>query len=150
MNKDKILQTLEDLKKLITEDKLEDKPWPQEGDECFVLWHDGDVIDLIYKKNFEPRLLQGDVFRTKEVAERERDRRDLLAKLWRESTFVPDWNKCKQKKYYQFYNHDEEKWEVDCVSWSQDIFDRPHYATREEAQAVIDNNNLSVLLGGRG
>jgi hypothetical protein len=60
-----------------------DKPWPQEGDECFVLLSDGGAIKVSHKNDgfhINP-FNQGNIFRTEAEAIKERDRREVEQKL---------------------------------------------------------------------
>lgn len=71
-----------------TQDKLdqEQKPWPQNGDEYYVITDDGIVSDPFIFGHYEHDIgakLMGNFFRTAEEAERERDRRILIADMKR-------------------------------------------------------------------
>lgn len=97
--------------------KEKEQEWPKYGGTVFCLESTGEIEEVVYTHSLVCFLHQGNVFRTKEAAERERDRRALLTKLLRESTFVPDWSDDNQYKYYPVYNHQDKNWFVSSMIW---------------------------------
>jgi len=57
------------------------KPWPQEGDEVFILHVNGDIYKYIYADSVKPLVGQGHGFRTRAEAEAEWHYRDVAYKL---------------------------------------------------------------------
>lgn len=58
--------------------------WPKEGDEAYVSCNDGDISKIVFgvvPSYHREILTQGNLYRTKEEAEHERDRRALIKEL---------------------------------------------------------------------
>lgn len=101
----------------IARKQAETKPWPQVGDEYWLLGTDGFTATTGWVGNGnEPKwLAQGNIFKTKALAEREGARRIVTQKLKMlvPSDWVPDWKDRQQKKWcilFDEYSIDDLKW----------------------------------------
>lgn len=79
---------IDELQKQINEKEqlLEDfkrKNWPQKNDEIYIVYGNGDIGKRIYLCNdiYSGILKQGNMFRTKEEAEKEIEKREILTEL---------------------------------------------------------------------
>lgn len=87
------------------------------GDKYFLLPSDGMVSESIWGdyKFDNGALSQGNIFKTKEAAKRERDRRALLQRFRQfRDKCNGDWKPTiNEKKYYIFFNFEEQKFKID-------------------------------------
>lgn len=94
------------------------------GEEYWVLWHDGYIRDYIWDgSDFDTaRYYQGNVFKTKAEAEHESDRRALLTRFRQfrdkcNGDWKPDWKDKVKAKYFIVFNHESSelllKWYID-------------------------------------
>ena len=87
------------------------------GDEYFLLPSDGMVSESIWGdyKFDNHALSQGNIFKTKEEAELEHDKRDLLTRFRQfRNQCNGDWKPTiNEKKYYIFFNFEEHKFKID-------------------------------------
>ena len=94
------------------------------GDEYFLLPSDGMVSESIWEDyKFDNRALsQGNIFKTKEEAELEHDKRDLLTRFRQfrdqcNGDWKPDWKDKVKAKYFIVFNHESSalllKWYID-------------------------------------
>jgi hypothetical protein len=144
-------QEINQLKQLVekankTIETHEAKEWPQDGDDMCVVYADGSLRSDKFCSAYSGHLKQGRIFRTLKEAERLRDREALLAKLWRESKFKPDWSDGGQGKFYPTYDHGVKTWLVTFDWLQQENFTFPHYATRRECEEVIEANDFNLFL----
>lgn len=103
-------------------DALKDaeKMWPQRDDICYVLENTGSIWSNNFAKiangstsrTGDSTIKQGNIFTTREAAERERDRRALIVELRRRANgFVPTWTTDEIIKHYLLYERYSHKWE---------------------------------------
>jgi len=131
MNKD-----LNELKRLAAElseeiKRLEAalKPWPQEGDEVFILHVNGDICKYIYEDNVKPLVIQGHGFRTQAEAEAEWHYRDVAYKL-------------SQQEGARKFVKEKDNW---CLIWDLDVQDGVGLAVRR----TIPEGHFSVYFDKR-
>ncbi len=123
------------------------KPWPQEGDEYWVITETGKIQRraLRIKTQFDETNAVGNAFRTREEAEREASRRKVMKKLkdlagdWK-----PDWNSDTEQKYFLGFDR---CWIATFIVGIRCPF-TIYFPTREAGQAAIDElgDELNVLL----
>lgn len=154
MNKDKALERLTALEAEIVELRKiiaapDDGIWMlEDGDECYILDRDGEIFRTDYGKDFFKNMhSQGNLFRTLEAAERERDRRALEQELKQRANFKPDWKDTRQSKYYLRYNHNSQSFIWD----SSAIYENPNTVYfRDKDESLIEEygDRLKLLFEG--
>lgn len=81
-------------------------------------------------------IAQGNCYPTREIAEKARDRRALVAELWREDGVLHevDWADRGQPKSFLGYDG---AWRTDWTHLVQYNFGLPHFKTKEHVKAII-------------
>ena len=100
------------------------------GDVCFNIWNDRAVDS--------ERLALGFIYRTEEECRKALDRKLAEARLRKTSTFKPDFENGKGG-WIVFYDHECETlaiFKIGCYDSGEPV----HYATREEAEKSIEEN----------
>lgn len=100
------------------EKQNEEFVYPFKNDEKYwVLWHDGYIRDYIWDgSDFDKaRYFQGNIFKTKAEAERERDKRALLTR------FRQFRDKCNDGRRCNWEDITEEKYFICYDSWTDDL-----------------------------
>ena len=122
---EKVKELLDEIETLKREKKNEEFEYPFEYDEKYsVVYHNGDisVYDWTNHEMDKQTYSQGNAFKTKQEAERERDRRALLTrfKQFRDKCngdWKPDWKDKVKAKYFIVFNHESSelllKWYID-------------------------------------
>ena len=112
------------------------------GELSCAVW-DNDNID-------KARLEMGNVYRTKEEAQKVVNRKKLIQELWQEDGVLlePDWGDENQLKYYLYYSYYLAKWVKSNHMLVQSQFELPHFESKEAVEAVIEKygSRLDVLL----
>ena len=114
----KVKELLDDLETLEQEEKTTDFEYPFEiGDTFFFIDVVGEPAERKWSNyvNEKHAYLQGNIFKTKEEAERERYKRELLMRFnqFRDKC-NGDWKPTiNEKKYYIFFNFEEQKFKID-------------------------------------
>lgn len=131
----------------INEEKIDWNWKPSNGDRYYYyvntdsyIW-DGDEID---RENYA----HGSVFKTKNQAQKHLEWLKALATIRRTSDFEPDWGDEDQQKHGFYYNYLSGNF-CTTSSWQTQCMPLPHYRTKEDAEAVIENYEpeLRVLFG---
>lgn len=114
----KVKELLDDLETLEQQEKTTGFEYPfVVGDECFFINVAGEPVqhkwsNCVHQKH---AYRQGNFFKTRKEAERERDKRELLMrfKQFRDKC-NGDWKPTiNEKKYYIFFNFEEHKFKID-------------------------------------
>lgn len=116
---DKVKELMDEIETLKREKKNEEFEYPFEYDEKYsVVYHNGDIsvydwTDYIIDKQIYS---QGNAFKTKQEAERERDKRALLTRFRQfrdkcNGEWEPDFDK-DSFKYYLSWNHITDVWKI--------------------------------------
>lgn len=144
-----IVEELDKLKSLYEKLKIEateEFEYPfAENEYYFTVSLDGDVTSSMWTNhNFDTtRYSQGNAFKTKEEAKRERDRRALLTrfKQFRDKCngdWKPDWKDKVKAKYFIVFNHESSelllKWYIDV----QPFESFGYFKNREDAIRAIE------------
>lgn len=114
----KVKELLDDLETLEQQEKTTDFEYPFEiGDECFFINIAGEPVPHKWSQYVHEKhaYRQGNVFKTRKEAERERYKRELLMrfKQFRDKC-NGDWKPTiNEKKYYIFFNFEEQKFQID-------------------------------------
>lgn len=114
----KVKELLDDLETLEQQEKTTDFEYPFEiGDECFFINIAGEPVPHKWSQYVHEKhaYRQGNVFKTRKEAERERYKRELLMrfKQFRDKC-NGDWKPTiNEKKYYIFFNFEEQKFKID-------------------------------------
>lgn len=136
----------------------ESDSWPKYGNECWAIDGDGDLFDFVWnlEDNQLHRLEIGNVFRTKEDAEREVERRKVLAELRRmaKSSWAGvkiDWTDAAQYKWQIRFAHDAaDGGKFDAISrYAVQHQSAVAFATKAAARAAIETigaDRLMILL----
>lgn len=114
----KVKELLDDLETLEKQEKTTDFEYPFEiGDECFFINIAGELLPHKWSQSIHEKhaYRQGNVFKTRKEAERERYKRELLMRFnqFRDKcngNWKPTIN---EKKYYIFFNFEEHKFKID-------------------------------------
>lgn len=139
--RDEFIAKLEDDKK---EFKL---TYPEKDDWVYCVDGDtGEIVEVYYTaNNTTDRFLfeHGYYFETKEEAEQYLKERKLLFKIhqWakeKNEGWEPDWSDGGENKYYIFYGHSGNEFEVSSVVISDNFKKLPYFKSREIAQECID------------
>ena len=112
------------------------------GDVEHETWDDDDVDNRL--------MAMGLVYRTEEECEKARDRELAKVRLQRTSDFEPDFEN-RKGGWIVFYDHEGETlsmFEIDCYDSGEPV----HYATREEAEKSIEENeqDWKIYFGIKG
>lgn len=114
----KVKELLDDLETLEQQEKTTDFEYPFEiGDECFFINIAGEPVPHKWSQYVHEKhaYRQGNVFKTRKEAERERYKRELLMRFnqFRDKC-NGDWKPTiNEKKYYIFFNFEEQKFKID-------------------------------------
>lgn len=114
----KVKELMDELEKLQPEEKTEEFEYPFEiGDECFFINIAGEPVPYKWSQYVHEKhaYRQGNVFKTRKEAERERYKRELLMRFnqFRDKC-NGDWKPTiNEKKYYIFFNFEEQKFKID-------------------------------------
>lgn len=114
---EKVKELMNEIEKLKQQEDFE-LEYPFEYlEKYWLIGHDGSVGQLRWSNNeFDiQRYDQGHIFKNKEEAERERDKRILLTKFRQfRDKCNGDWKPTiNEKKYYIFFNFEEQKFKID-------------------------------------
>jgi hypothetical protein len=127
-------------------------PWPKVGDKYYYVSGDGVVDYDTYMPTDEVdigRMSQGNIKRTLEEAERERDRRAVMTELRGMATgFVPDWSDVNQEKWFICPGNTEDLRFM--FTFTTRYSHLPHFRTEDDAQAAWSalGDRLNVLFDG--
>ena len=160
MNKEELIKEYDEkakalrdefISKLEKVDKEEKKPFlvelPEDGERLYFI---DNVQSTISSKIFDinnmndvKRFENGLFFETKEEAEHYLKERKLLFKLHqyakeKNDGWEPDWSDSGENKYYIFYGHSGNKFEVSSAVISDNFKKLPYFKSREIAQECID------------
>lgn len=114
----KVKELMDELEKLQPEEKTEEFEYPFEiGDECFFINIAGEPVPHKWSQYVHEKhaYRQGNIFKTRKEAERERYKRELLMRFnqFRDKC-NGDWKPTiNEKKYYIFFNFEEQKFKID-------------------------------------
>jgi hypothetical protein len=128
-------------------------PWPKVGDKYYYVSGDGVVDYDTYMPTDEVdigRMSQGNIKRTLEEAERERDRRAVMTELrGMANGFVPDWGH-KNNKVKWFLEMDDYSVIHAIGSYQIRRMNQVYFRTKEDAQDAIEalGDRLNVLFEG--
>jgi hypothetical protein len=120
------------------------------GDTYWIVGREGSIASQTWSDDTvdNQRLEVGNVFRTKEEAEKEVARRKVMKKLKDlAGGFVPNWRDTVQYKWYVYYSFKGEEFYVNGCSYLNTPM-QIYFPTREAAQHAIDvlGDELDVLL----
>lgn len=156
MNKEELIKQYDEKAKALRDEfisKLEDDnkefelTYPEKDYWVYCVDGDtGEIVEVYYTaNNTTDRFLfeHGYYFETKEEAEHYLKERKLLFKLHRYAKekndgWEPDWSDSGENKYYIFYGHSGNKFEVSSAVISDNFKKLPYFKTREIAQECID------------
>lgn len=143
-----------ELRRALEETKPEQ--WPREGETVWELYTGGTIQLTRFKTIYQlhnGRLDQGNLFRTKAEAERERDCRAAMHQIKefiRENgmEYTPDWTDRDQLKWTYYYNWLLGQWGATYSATSQ-WFGQPCVKSSGDVQRIIDecSEHLEVLRG---
>lgn len=151
-----LLAKAEELKQLIEKEKQKEDVWPEDGDAYYNIDSCGEVGDSRWDNDEwdEARMEIGNVFRTKEDAEKalakrkiETKLRTLAEKAWKESGTNINWNDFGQQKWGIYFNHRSGKFSYEYSQFSE-LSGATYFPTQESAyDAVkeIGEDNLKLL-----
>ena len=113
---------------------------PKNGEKVFCLNEEGDIYSFTFNDllSHHKRLAFGFVYRTIEEAQKARERRLAEVRLQQTSNFKPDFENGKGG-WIVFYDHECETlaiFKIGCYDSGEPV----HYATREEAEKSIEEN----------
>ena len=114
----KVKELMDELETLEQQEKTTDFEYPFEiGDECFFINIAGEPVPHKWSQYVHEKhaYRQGNVFKTRKEAERERYKRELLMRFnqFRDKC-NGDWKPTiNEKKYYIFFNFEEQKFKID-------------------------------------
>ena len=115
------------------------------GEKYFVLGQDGLIGDYLWDgSNFDKiRYAQGNVFKTKEEAECERDRRALLTRFRQfrdkcNGDWKPDWEDKSEDKFFILFNHESSELKSNWCSYSQPFSSFGCFKNSEDAKRAIE------------
>ncbi len=133
------------LKELEIEKQKEVKCPFKYGDGYFLLPSDGMVSESIWGNyKFDNRsLLQGNIFKTKEEAELEHDKRDLLTRFRQfrdkcNGDWKPDFKNDNSSKYYIAFHHDDNTMTIYSYLSIEEFNLFGYFKEREDAERAIE------------
>lgn len=150
MNCDERIAELEAQIEKLKAECCEKKQWPQEGDKGFVIAGSGYVDSLCFipcDSYSSGCLSQGNFFRTREEAERERDRRALLTKMRAAAKASGEIDFNGGLRWQVYFTHSSQTWVISGRYKIQDPVS-PVFATHQAAQDFINEHkgHLHLLL----
>ena len=117
----------------------------ENDEEYFVLWHDGYIRAYQWDgSDFDKtRYAQGNVFKTKEEAERESDRRILLTRFRQfrdkcNGDWKPDWQNQREHKLCILFNHDLNELKNDTHSFLQPFEPFGYFKNESDCDRAIE------------
>jgi len=123
--------------------------WPKKGDECHIVYSDGEIISVRYSDGFSTHLAQGRIRPTLAEAEQLRDKEQAQARIdavIREKGLEYEWTG--QGGWGVGWNHRSDQ--VEAVVLHNFIYQSPFYAATEaDANAIIAacEADLKIVLG---
>lgn len=163
MNKEELLKEYDEKAKALRDEfisKLEDDKkefeltYPEKDYWVYCVDGDtGEIVEVYYTaNNTTDRFLfeHGYYFETKEEAEHFLKERKLMFKIhqWakeKNEGWKPDWSDGGENKYYIFYGHSGNEFEVSSVVISDNFKKLPYFKSREIAQECIDLFREEIL-----
>ena len=116
----------------------------EHGQKYYFIYPDGDVMSAIWRNNNVDNGIynQNNVFKTREEAELESKRRDLIAKIQRfrdecNEGKQLDWNKDNQPKFYIGYDKQREECYVSCNRVLNTFVPFGYFTNHNDAELVI-------------
>lgn len=155
MNKEELIKEYDEKAKALRDEfisKLEDDKkefeveLPRKYDTLYYIAGDENKVymtDFCNSEYFKNKFLNGYYFKTKEEAEQHLKESKLIFKLKqyakeKNEGWEPDWSDGGENKYYIFYGHSGNEFEVSSVVISDNFKKLPYFKSREIAQACID------------
>lgn len=123
----------------------------KENDRCYVIRtdaHDSAVIEVHWNDTWAPHRIIGNVFLTREEAEKELARRKAKQILLRDTKgFKADWKNSSQNKTLVYYDSCDKKLKV--IPWSVNVFGGIYFATSADADESVEKHEKEwrVYLG---
>lgn len=130
---------------ITAEDAAKITEWPRVGDKVWTIMYDGELRRFTYA-NDEIDLNTadlGNMFRTREDAEKEVRARNLVAEIQKRrkelnGDWVPDWSDGDTEKYEICMATDEERPLVDCTWYTNSAPVFGHFKRRRDLEDVIE------------
>jgi hypothetical protein len=125
-----------------------------EGQEYYYISDNGAVYKSRWDSEFisvhKQRLNCNNVFLTKENAQKQADRNQLLADIKRfevENNDVIDWSNSNQSKYYIFYTHVHNQWQIE-FDWACRDLNKTYFSSETIATQALEKfkERLYILL----
>lgn len=142
----KVKELLDDLETLEQQEKTTGFEYPfVVGDECFFINVAGEPVqhkwsNCVHQKH---AYRQGNFFKTRKEAERERDKRELLMrfKQFRDKCngdWKPDWEDKGEDKFFVLFNHESSELKSNWCSYSQPFSSFGFFKNIEDANRAIE------------
>lgn len=134
------------IKKLEVEKQKQDIDYPFNYTEnCYLLSNNGVIVEDWWSSSGNDRnsYRQGNFFKTKEEAERERDRRDLLTRFRqfrdkRNGDWKPDFKDGWEDKYSIIFNYKSRELEIANSGYNDNFRPFGYFQSREDCERAIE------------
>ena len=142
----KVKELMDDLEKLQPEEKTDDFEYPFEvGDECFFINIAGEPVPHKWSQYVHEKhaYRQGNVFKTRKEAERDRYKRELLMRFNQfcdkcNGDWKPDWEDKSEDKFFILFNHESSELISNWCSYSQPFSSFGFFKNIEDANRAIE------------
>ena len=142
----KVKELLDDLETLQQEEQTEDLEYPfEDKEEYFCLNINGEIVQNLWSGGpfDEGVYTQGHVFKNREEARKERDKRYLLMRFnqFRDKCngdWMPDWEDKGEDKFFILFNHESSELNLNWCSYSQPFLSFGFFKNIEDANRAIE------------
>ena len=143
---DKVKELMDEIETLKRENKNEEFEYPFEENEPYeVIIEDGRIVTSCWTNhNMDcERYEQGNVFKTRDEAIRERDKREILMRFnqFRDKCngdWKPDWEDKSEDKFFILFNHESSELKSNWCSYSQPFSSFGFFKNIEDANRAIE------------
>ena len=143
---EKVKELLDEIETLKREKKNEEFEYPFEPNEDYWLVEENSGIEnnrWNYTPYDKPRYDQGHIFKTKQEAERERDKREILMRFnqFRDKCngdWKPDWEDKSEDKFFILFNHESSELKSNWCLYSQPFSSFGFFKNIEDANRAIE------------
>lgn len=124
------------------------------NDEAYYFFDDyGDICSRRfsqYPEQGEEKRISTGVYRTYEEAEKAFEKQEAFVRLWTNADskyfFRPDWGNGDQVKFSMYFDSKYKQFRITASRCAQENFSLPHFATREDTENFIKENEVDLKI----
>ena len=137
-------EEVKDLVRQMEGSKGEKYFFPEEGETFYYATQYGTSRTEYEPKSEDDLIISGGVYRTKELAEKARDKQKALVRMWKwvqenDLFWEPDFSE-DIARYFPSYHYSNKFWSLNSCYLVRSNYFFPHFKTIEDCQKFIDNN----------